>query len=290
MSTQFTATQSLSGLDSHLPVDDKSWRARLELAFENARDKTVLRRKHVGPLVIQRPFYPEGRVCHTYVLHPPGGVVGGDRLSIDVRCDNDAEGLITTPGANRFYRSDGKCAHQYQKFQVGNGSVEWMPMESIYFDGARVSQQLNIELTQGSRFIAWDINCFGRTAGNHTFRTGKVSNRIRVFRCSVPVYVDRLCIAGARDLERSTGLRGAVVSGTMILTGDGTINQETLGLVRTQLEGQPNVAATLVERLIIVRYLGDSAEQAREVFSAVWQLMRPVLFGKTAVAPRIWAT
>jgi urease accessory protein len=271
--------------------DNHNWRAWLDLSFEKGRDKTILRRKHYGPLVIQRPFYPEGRVCHAYILHPPGGVVGGDKLSIDVRCGNGAEGLITTPGANRFYGSDGWCAHQYQNILVGDGCFEWMPMESIYFDRAQVSQQLNIELTQGSRFIAWDINCFGRIAGNHEFRTGAVANRISVFRNGVPVFIDRLCISGAEDLQRITGLRGASVSGTMLLSSAGAMCQDTLDLVRTQLDGQSNFAATLIEKLIIVRYLGSNAEQARTVFSNVRALMRPILMpGKPAVQPRIWAT
>jgi len=95
-------------------MDDGSWRAWLDLTFEQGQEKTVLRRRHFGPLVIQRPFYPEGRTCHAYLLHPPGGVVGGDRLSVKVDCSNNASGLITTPGANRFYGSDGRRAQQIQ--------------------------------------------------------------------------------------------------------------------------------------------------------------------------------
>jgi len=124
----------------------KQWRGSLSLKFERAGPKTALRRSHSGPLLIQRPFYPEGPVCHTYVLHPPGGIVGGDHLSIDAHCANAAEGLVTTPGATKYYGSDGRQAIQVQKVCVDEGSLEWMPQESIFFDRCKALQQLSINL------------------------------------------------------------------------------------------------------------------------------------------------
>ncbi len=272
-------------------ADDHSWRAWLDLSFEKGREKTVLRRKHFGPLVIQRPFYPEGRVCHAYILHPPGGVVGGDRLSVNVNCGNGASGLITTPGANRFYGSDGRRAQQQQNISVGDGCFEWLPMETIYFDNACVSQRLKINLCDSSRFIGWDISCFGRVAGDHFFKQGEVTNRIEVFRNNTPVLVDRLHVTGGSDLACLTGMQNSTVSGTMILTGVDMINKDMLELVRARLAGETEFAATVIEQLITVRYLGSNAEHARRVFTHVWCAVRPALMsGRPALMPRIWAT
>ncbi|MGB5651682.1 MAG: urease accessory protein UreD, partial [Sedimenticolaceae bacterium] len=88
----------------------------MRLGFRAGPDSTVLaeRQRH-GPLAVQRPFYPEGGVCHVYLLHPPGGVVGGDVLGIDVKLAQGAQALITTPGATKFYRSAGALARQTQR-------------------------------------------------------------------------------------------------------------------------------------------------------------------------------
>ena len=86
----------------------QGWIAKLELNFSVSRSKTFLsKRKHIGPLTVQQPFYPEEGLCHLYLLHPPGGVVGGDQLSIVVKTDSDSGALITTPGATKIYRSNG---------------------------------------------------------------------------------------------------------------------------------------------------------------------------------------
>lgn len=271
--------------------DNQGWRAWLKLAFENGRNKTVLRREHFGPLMIQRPFYPEGRVCHAYVLHPPGGVVGGDRLKVGVSCDDAASGLITTPGANRFYGSDGRRAEQIQTLDIGNGSFEWLPAETIYFDQASVSQRLVIELTGRSRFIGWDISCFGRAAGGYFFNEGDVTNRLQLFRDKCPVVVDRLHVTGRRDLSRLSGMRGATVFGTMILAAPDCIDNDMLELVRHNLPGKQLFAATLIDGIITVRYLGSNVEAARDGFVRIWCAVRPaVMSGLQAKQPRIWAT
>ena len=88
---------------------DKSWQARLELSFQLSGGRTILaRRQHVGPLIVQRPFYPEGpEVCHTYLLHPPAGIAAGDRIEAAVSVEEGAHVLLTTPGAAKWYRSGG---------------------------------------------------------------------------------------------------------------------------------------------------------------------------------------
>src|SRR6478736_2504397 len=116
------------------------WRARLALAFERRGDRTVLaRRHHEGPLVVQKPLYPEGDgVCHAIVLHPPAGIAGGDAIELSLRAGEGSSVLVTTPGAAKWYRSPGPTASQRISIEAAAGStLEWLPQENIVFDGAR---------------------------------------------------------------------------------------------------------------------------------------------------------
>ena len=82
--------------------------AELTLRYEKRDGRSVItQRRHYGPLLVQKPFYPEGDVvCHSIIVHPPGGIVAGDRLAIHVTLESGAHALITTPGATKWYRSE----------------------------------------------------------------------------------------------------------------------------------------------------------------------------------------
>ncbi len=274
---------------SPVNIADRTWSARLKLSFEKGKNKTILRREHTGPLMVQRPFYPEDGVCHTYLLHPPSGIVGGDRLSVSVRCGDDAQALLTTPGANRYYGSDGRIAKQEQQISVSQGALEWFPMETIFFNQCVAEQKLNVDLAVKSRFSGWDILCFGRPAGEHHFKRGNVTSHIRLTLDQKPLLTERLQINDVKDIHRATGLRGSVVAGTLFLISP-DINRELLEYARAQLPGNEPFAITLIDQLMIVRYLGHSAEQAKAGFTSVWQALRPAVMQHEANTPRIWAT
>ena len=241
--------------------------------------------------MIQRPFYPEGRkVCQACVLHPPGGVVGGDRLHLQLSGVNDAEALITTPGATKYYGSDGREASQHQVINLQDAALEWMPQESIYFDGCRATQSLQINLSHKSRFIGWDISCFGRPAGDHVFVDGRVRTRLSVYSDGQPLLHEQLRIDGSDDLRRVSGMRGAVVVGTLLAFVPDMPEDELVDLLRASLPEDACFAATQFDDLMIVRYLGTSAEHARDGFIAAWRVLRPIAIGREVVVPRIWAT
>lgn len=252
-----------------------------------------MRRTHSGPLLVQRPFYPEQSVCHAYVLHPPGGIVGGDHLHLKADCSAAAEALITTPGATKYYGSDGRVAYQLQQINVRGGSLEWMPQETLYFDQCRAEQVLQIDIDSASRFIGWDINCFGRPAGNHRFVEGSVTTKLLV-RCEKnPLLQERLVVRGRSDLNRLSGLNGFVVCATFVAIAPGVDQTEWLAQVRESVSGvdrHGSFAATQLDSLLVLRYLGDSTEQARDGFVRAWRGLRPAIMQKAAVCPRIWAT
>lgn len=266
------------------------WRAELGLRFAPRGQKTVLAaRKQRGPLAIQRPFYPEGDVCHAYVLHPPGGVVGGDRLNINLHTESDAAALLTTPGATKFYRSSGQQAHQHQQFSI-SGSLEWLPQENIFFPGANSRLTTHIELTADARYIGWEIQCLGRPVISERFEHGQLVLSTQLFRERKPLFIDRLSINGASDLSGSAGLRDQPVMATLLATpATADALQLTQPLCAKNLQWG-DAGVTLMNDVLIVRYLGSSTAEAHRLLRTVWQTIRPLINHRAAVAPRIWNT
>ena len=266
---------------------NKQWQARLELDFYAGPMRTYVKRRHYGPLRIQRPFYPPDRTCHVYLLHPPGGVVGGDQLDVVVNTHPGAKSLVTTPGAAKFYRSASQTARARQTLSVASGSLEWLPQENIFFDGCRAHVDTTIQLDQNAAFSGWDIQCLGRPAGDNPFLHGSMTNRLSVFIDSAPLLLDRLVIDEQYTCAQLTGLRGATVCGLFLMY---KLPASALEITRPLLLPANEFSATSVDSLLVVRYLGHSAETARRGFTAVWSALRPLVHGSDACAPRIWST
>ena len=266
------------------------WRAALRLRFSARERSTYLsEREHLGPLRVQRPFYPEANVCHCYIVHPPGGVVGGDRLSIDVDVDASANALLTTPAAGKFYRSDGLVAHLSQRFRVhSSASFEWLPQETIYYRGARVRARTCVELSASASFIGWEIGCLGLPARNEQFDDGSLRLGFELAVDGVPRWIDSLRIDGDdRARIASWGLAGSAAIGTMLVyPGNPALLDELRGFASQNVE----LAVTLVDGVLVCRAMSGQAEPIRRAFVEYWSKARPALVDRAAVAPRIWAT
>ncbi|MGQ0546809.1 MAG: urease accessory protein UreD [Betaproteobacteria bacterium] len=266
---------------------DAAWRARLALEFARAGNRTLLAKRGAdGPLVVQKSLYPEGEeICHAIVVHPPGGIAGGDELSLEVKCEGHA--LLTTPGAAKWYRSAGPRASQALRFDV-EGTLEWLPRETIVFDGARASLDCHVRLGEQARYIGWEIVCLGRTGSNETFSRGELKLDTTVSRGGRLLLVERGGIeAGGRLMRSPVGLGGRTVSGTMLAA---SASLDASVLARCREDVSPEIAVTLLPGLLVARYLGDSTEQAFAAFTSLWRLLRPVLLGREAIEPRIWRT
>lgn len=270
-------------------VPAAGWRASLALSFEAAAQRTIMRRQHNGPLLVQRAFYPEGDTCHTVLLHPPSGIVGGDTLDINIDCLSGSSALVTTPGATRFYRSDDRMAHQSITINLRGGSMEWLPMETIYFDDCNASQTAHIKLDRDSRYIGWEISCFGRGEGEIPFQKGRANVKLAIDLDGKPLLHERLKVHENTDIERLTGLRGATVSGTLLAYAAEFNLPYCLDQLRSILPAD-EFASTGVDGLLVVRYLGNCSEKARNGFIDAWKFIRPLALKRTACIPRIWAT
>ncbi|MDD5277005.1 MAG: urease accessory protein UreD [Methylovulum sp.] len=272
---------------SNLP-QPLGWQAQLDLGFEHKHGKTVLaHRRHLGPLTVQRPFYPEGEVCHVYVLHPPGGVVAGDCLAININAASNSAALVTTPAAGKFYRSDGKLARQQLVLTVAaDASLEWLPQETIIYEGAKVAADVRLELAAGARFVGWEILALGRPAAQEGFTTGEIGMNWHIFRAGELFYRERLSIdAGA--FAALWGLNGHSACGTLFAY-PATVVQ--LAAVQELIGESAGRGVTLLDDLLICRALDDHADRLRDFFQSVWRRLRPGVIGREACAPRIWAT
>ncbi|STW72008.1 urease accessory protein UreD [Klebsiella michiganensis] len=151
-----------------LPQNKKGWQASLDLQFQFLGGKTTLAsRRHVGPLTVQRPFYPEEETCHLYLLHPPGGIVGGDELTISATMDPGCHTLITMPGASKFYRSSGAQARLQQTLTLAeNSTLEWLPQDAIFFPGANaaLSNRLSSRRVQHAAGVGPAVPLAGRSS------------------------------------------------------------------------------------------------------------------------------
>ena len=270
-------------------ADHAGWQARLRLTLRARGGRTVLaERWHEGPLVVQRPFYPEGPVCHLYLVHPPGGVAGGDRLMLQVQAEPGSQGVITTPAATKIYRSFGaRQASVEQQLQVQDAMLEWLPQESIVFRGARARLSTRVQLSGQARFIGWEVLCLGRPACDEQFSTGSVSQDFELWQQDRPLLIDRLRLQGGDTaLDAQWGLGGAPVLGTMLVY-PATATQ--LQQARATCQNQ-DTTATLVDGVLLLRLRANNAEQVRQEFERIWRVLRPSLCGLAALAPRIWAT
>ena len=278
----------------HHALASPHWEARLALEYDKRAERTVLaRRSHSGPLRVQRDLYPEGEgICHSIVVHPPGGIAGGDSLSISAKLGPGSAALLTTPGAGKWYRTQACAARQTLEFGIADGaSLEWLPQETILFDGATAEMKTTVRLTRGAVYTGWEILCFGRAASGHRFESGLLTQQTDVFSDNEHLWAERVRVAGNDPLfDSPVGLAGHTVCATLLAAGR-EIPNETLAGCRAVPGGPDAVGGvTRLPRLLIARWLGDSGEDARRYFAALWAVLRPVMKQSAAVEPRIWST
>jgi len=276
------------------------WSGALELGFAAEGGATRLaRRAHRGPFVVQRPFFPEGpEVCHVYLLHPPGGLVGGDELRLDLGVDAGAHVLVTTPAAGKAYRTLGPVARQTHALTVGpDGTLEWLPQETILYDGCRVEIDTRVELAAGARFFGAETLAFGLPARGEAFARGSCRPAFSLWRQGAPLLVERGRFDGGGPVGRgSWGLKDATVL-TLVVAApapDEAVIEELRALAAScgQEKNDQLAGITVLGKgdALVVRHLGARAEEARAFVQAIWRQVRPALLGRAATPPRIWAT
>ncbi|CAD5108521.1 urease accessory protein UreD [Zestomonas carbonaria] len=267
-----------------------SWHAELELAYALRDGRTTpVQRRHLGPLRVQKHLYPEGPdVCQHIIVHPPGGIAGGDRLAIDVRVGEHAWAQLTSPGAAKWYRAAGP-AYQSLDLRVAPGAtLEWLPQETIVYSAAQAELSTRIELEGDARLLYWDIVALGRPAAGERFDAGHFQARLDIRRDGRPLWHERQRIIGDDGLlDSPIGLAGQPVFATLLATGE--IDGEWIEACR-ELPSQVRGDLTQLPGLLVARCLASEALHARAWLIDLWRLLRPALLGRAAVSPRIWST
>ncbi|MEA5616660.1 urease accessory protein UreD [Cronbergia sp. UHCC 0137] len=270
---------------------DKKWHGKINLVYAKREDSTQLVYNYnQAPFKIQRPFYPEGeKVCHSVILHTAGGVVGGDRLSSQIHLQPNTNALITTASASKIYRSNGLPARQTVEIEVDAGAcLEWLPQETILFNGAIYRQDLRVNLATGANFIGWEITRFGRSARGEKFLQGEGRSHTEVWQNNIPLWIDRQYLPGREETFHSHhGLAGKPVVGSLIWLGS-PVSGEMIETARSLFTQTPLAGVTRLQHGFLCRYRGDSTSQVRQWFTAVWQMLRVSLLNRHHCIPRVW--
>jgi urease accessory protein len=268
------------------PVPIAGWRARLALDFSRRGARTVLAaRRSDGPVAVSKPLYPEGDdVCHAIVAHPPEGIAGGDELELAVRAKDEARALLTTTAAGSWHRTAGPWAHQHVALEAGAGAVlEWLPQETIVYEGAAAELEADIRLAPDARFVGWEILRLGRTTSGDRYTRGQLRTRTTIRRDGCIVWQERAQLDGGADLLGSTlGLAGEPVFGTMFAAAP-QIGAPLVDACRAPHPVAGTGAIAALPGVLVARYLGASSAAAREYFARLWAIVRPALAGRDAV-------
>lgn len=274
---------------------ERRWHARLALGFERLGDRTALTScRHEGPLYVQRPFYVRGdSACQVLMLHPPGGLAGGDEADVEVHVGPGAHVLLTTPSAGKIYPAPGLPSVQRTRVVAAAGSrVEWIPQENIVFDGAVTELSTRIELAVDARLLAWEITCLGRPACGERFERGVLRSRLEIVRDGALLLLERGRFEGGSALlTERYGLGGEPVFATLVAVTPGC-DESLLEALRAASEAiaPGRAACTQLGAALVCRYLGPSTEQAQRVLRMLHGLLRERGLGCRALTPRIFDT
>jgi len=281
-------------LPAHTALFTPSWPAELELGYARFGDSTrPVQRRHKGPLRVQKHLYAEGpEVCQHIIVHPPGGIAGGDRLQIRASVDRDAWAQLTSPGAAKWYRANGP-AYQTLELNVAAGAtLEWLPQETIVFSAAQAELSTRIELHGDARLFYWDVVALGRPASDERFDLGHFQSHLDIRRDGQLLWHERQRIVGGDGLlDSPIGLDGQPVFATLLATGE--IDSQLLERCRSLHHSEHRSVRgdlTQLPGLLVARCLASEALLARAWLIDLWRLLRPALLGREALPPRIWNT
>jgi urease accessory protein len=274
------------------------WHARLQLDYRQEATRTVVRHEHSGPLRILQSLYPEGdAICHNVLVHPPGGLVGGDTLDIHITGDGASHGLITTPGATRFYRSDGELAVQSTHITLSDQArLEWLPLEAIGYNHCVAENHLLLKLAPQAEFIGWDVTALGLPAANQPFAAGSFLQHIEL--PGVWLERGRIRADDQRLMNSPLGLAGQRCLASLIFAAGSKLDkarqQRALDLAREVIaanELRHTAGVTSPDgQVIVLRALAPVVEPAMDLLRRVRSVWRQHFWGLSAPSPRIWST
>ena len=275
-----------------------TWQASLTLDYRLQEGRSIAAFRHEGPLRILQSLYPQGQaICHNVLVHPPGGLVGGDTLDIQVKVGPGAHGLITTPGATRFYRSMGELALQRTSLVLEPGArLEWLPMEALCYSGCLAENRLQMRLAPGAELIGWDVTALGLPQAGQPFVAGQLRQHLAL----EGLWLERALLKASDTtlMDSPLALAGRRCIGTVFLLSGSAIErdrrEQLLDLARSTIAEHALAASAGVtapnEQVLALRVLAPLVEPAMDLMRRIWQVWRRGAWDLEAPAPRIWST
>jgi urease accessory protein len=279
------------------------WEARLSLRFSSPRQGVTMltHRESYGPLTLQKILHPEGpEIAHAFVLHPPSGIAGGDQLQLSVGIASGAHALLTTPGATRWYKANGRDTFQKLHLEVADhGCLEWLPSENLFFDESQAQMYSCVSLSRDARFIGWEVMQFGQRQSlksvDHHWRASGVRAEQSISIGGTLDWQESARYTDQTVLDRPTiqGTAGYPVVGTLWAYGPDTLPESAREDWVQKLTFSENLrvgCTQLPSGLIVCRVLAQETDVAREAMIQAWAWLRPRVIGRQAEPLRIWAT
>lgn len=280
-----------------------TWHAQLSLNYRAAAGKTLLDFSHDGPLRILQSLYPEGdAICQNVLVHPPGGLTGGDDLDISVHVNVGAHALISTPGATRFYKTSGDAATQRTVIKMEDGArLEWLPLENIAYSGCLAENRLQLQLAPTAEMIGWDVTALGLPAAQQPFERGAFTQHLELLSPTGmhSPWLERGCIAAndTRLLKSPIGLAGHTCIATLFFIAGSAISTTARELFLSKSRDISSSHALRAScgitsphsQIVVLRLLADHTEQAMDLCKKVRGAWRELAWGLPNVPPRIWA-
>ena len=272
------------------------WHAQLHLDYAFERERSVARFRHEGPIRILQSLYPEGdSICHNVLVHPPGGFVGGDVMDIHITTALHSHGLITTPGATRFYRSEQGISINTVKARLEEGSrLEWLPLESLAYPGCDALNQIEFHLAPSAELMAWDITTLGLDQATAPFSTGQFIQHMEI----PGVWLERGVINALdhRLLTSPLGLAGHRCIATLVFASGSPLSldrvQSALGTVQGLIDQHALKSTAGVTQaspqVLVLRVLAPMVEPAMQLLRTVWACWRQDLWKIPAPPSRLW--
>jgi urease accessory protein len=264
---------------------------RAEIGFAVRGGATRL--KHLyqhDPLRVLFPLVPPGDVPMAALVTTSGGLVGGDRIEIAATVGAGARALVGPQAAEKVYRSLGAASVVEIELEIGaRGWLEYLPLETIVFDGARLDRRCRIAITGDAGAMAGEILVFGRRARGEVMRSGTVRDAIEVRRDGRLIWADAFELGDApARLEHPACLGGGHALATLVLVGD-----DAAALVEPVRDLQASVpgnacGATAIGPILIARWAGGDILAMRRAYATVWQALRARAAGLPPALPRLW--
>jgi len=274
-----------------------AWRADLKLDYTLESQRTVARYLHQGPLRILQSLYPEGdQICHNVLVHPPGGLVGGDTLDIQVNVAEGAHALVSTPSATRFYKSGGQAALQQVTATLAPGArLEWLPLEAIAYNDCEATNRAIFNLAPTAELMAWDVTALGLPSSDMAFTKGHFQQHLEI----PGVWLERGNLRGddTRWLNSPLGLAGQKCLASLVFASGNNIEPQraaqALEAAREVLEAHPlrlQAGITCAHpQVIVLRVMSPLVEPSMDLLKQVWAVWRLTLWALPSTPPRIWS-